>query len=65
MDHIAIYPVTGWWKSAKAQKRWSQKLRYSLMISIKTSENVSIYNEIQHRVQVMNPITQNIVEVST
>ncbi|ENU80166.1 hypothetical protein F975_01920 [Acinetobacter sp. ANC 3789] len=63
MDHIAIYPVTGWWKSSKSQARWTQKIRYSLIISIKASENVPIYNEIQNRIQIMNQIPNNTIEI--
>ncbi|HFF4552816.1 TPA: S8 family peptidase, partial [Acinetobacter baumannii] len=63
MDHIAIYPVTGWWKSSKAQKRWTQKIRYSLIISIQAKENISIYNEIMQRIESLNTIQNSGIEI--
>jgi hypothetical protein len=46
-DEIAIYPVGGWWKSHTGQKRFKDKARYSLVISISASDlDVDLYSEI-------------------
>lgn len=46
-DHIAIYPVTGWWKSHTGQKRMTDKARYALTISITAEgQDVDLYSEI-------------------
>ncbi|WP_392713872.1 S8 family peptidase [Rhizobium ruizarguesonis] len=46
-DHIAIYPVSGWWKSHTGQKRMTDKARYALTISITAEgQDVDLYSEI-------------------
>lgn len=46
-DHIAVYPVSGWWKSHTGQKRMTDKGRYSLAISITAEgQDVDLYSEI-------------------
>jgi hypothetical protein len=54
-DHIAIYPVGGWWKSHLGQQRHSDTARYSLAISI-TAEghDVDLYSEIKAEVDAAN-----------
>lgn len=64
MNHIAIYPVTGWWKSSKAQGRWKNSLRYSIIISIKTEENISIYNEIENEIKTMVEAQSSLIQVN-
>ena len=58
MDYLAIYPVSGWWKSAKAKERWKNKIRYSLIVSIESIEdiNINLYSEILAVTQLMNNI---------
>lgn len=42
-----VYPTTGWWKLRTNQKKYNEKVRYSLIVSIETPENqVDLYNEI-------------------
>jgi hypothetical protein len=44
---LAIYPVTGWWKTRPALERYNQAARYSLVVSIRAPEvAVDLYNEI-------------------
>jgi hypothetical protein len=44
---LAIYPVTGWWKTRPALERYDQAARYSLIVSIRAPEvEVDLYNEI-------------------
>ncbi|MFD9901288.1 S8 family serine peptidase [Mesorhizobium sp. NPDC059025] len=46
-DHIAIFPVSGWWKSHTGQKRMTDKARYALSISITAEgQNVDLYAEV-------------------
>lgn len=46
-NYIMIYPTTGWWKLRTNQKKYNNRVRYSLVVSIETPENnVNLYNEI-------------------
>ena len=46
-DAIGIYPVTGWWKTHPGQKRFNDKGRYALVISISApGHNVDMHSEI-------------------
>lgn len=50
-ENICVYPVGGWWKTRKKLERFNNKIRYSLIITIKTkNNNVDIYNEIASKV---------------
>lgn len=52
-DQIAIYPVGGWWKSHVGQRRWTDKGRYSLVISISApGQAVDLYTEVASLVEV-------------
>jgi hypothetical protein len=51
-DALAIFPVTGWWKTHAGQKRMSEKVRYALTISIDARGlSVDLENEISQRVE--------------
>lgn len=58
MDHIAVFPVKGWWasRSFDPESPWhhchKKPLRYSLIVSIETSADIPLYNEIQNLMQV-------------
>lgn len=46
-NKIAVYPVTGWWRERQHLGRYSQKARYSLVVSIEAPRvNVDLYNPI-------------------
>ncbi len=54
---VAVYPVGGWWKERKHLNQYNNKLRYSLIISIESPEEVidlytPIITEIQNRIKV-------------
>ncbi|WP_027147376.1 S8 family peptidase [Methylobacter marinus] len=50
---LAVYPVTGWWKTRKKEGRYDQKARYALIISIRTPEtDVDLYNAIENLVAI-------------
>lgn len=41
---LAVYPVGGWWKERPQFERWRRRVRYSLVVTIKTPEvGVDIY----------------------
>lgn len=46
-DAIGVYPVTGWWKTHPGQKRFNDKGRYALVISISAPDfAVDMHSEI-------------------
>lgn len=46
-NYVMVYPTTGWWKLRTNLKKYNNKVRYSLIVSIETPENeVDLYNEI-------------------
>ena len=46
-DAIGVYPVTGWWKTHPGQKRFNDKGRYALVISISApGHSVDMHSEI-------------------
>ena len=46
-DAIGVYPVTGWWKTHPGPKRFNDKGRYALVISISApGHNVDMHSEI-------------------
>ncbi len=44
---IVVYPVGGWWRENLSHNRWETKVRYSLIVSLRTAEAVNLYNAIQ------------------
>ena len=55
--YIAVYPVTGWWKERHHLGRWSNKARYSLIVTISTPETeVDIYTPVVNMVSVVSQI---------
>lgn len=46
-DALGVYPVTGWWKTHPGQKRFNDKGRYALVVSISApGQNVDMHSEI-------------------
>ena len=35
-NHIAVFPVIGWWRERDYLKRYDKKVRYSLIVSLST-----------------------------
>ncbi len=53
MKHIAVYPVSGWWRSRKTANRYGHKMRYSLVISlIAPAVGIDLYGEVAALLQV-------------
>lgn len=51
---LAVYPISGWWKERTSQEKYNESMRYSLIISLSTEEDVDIYTPIANEIQ--NPI---------
>ncbi|WP_203234137.1 S8 family peptidase [Actinomyces sp. 565] len=52
-NHVAVYPVGGWWKNNRRQDRRDVSVRYALLISLTTREqNVDLYTPIANELQV-------------
>jgi len=53
MNYLAVYPVVGWWRERANLGRYSDKLRYSLVVSVETPENqADLYSEILTKIPV-------------
>lgn len=50
-QHIAVYPLSGWWKELKKHERWGNQARYSVIISI-TTPKTDIYTEVANQIQI-------------
>lgn len=51
-DQIAVYPVTGRWKQNKSASFIDAKIRYSLLVSLKTrSEEIDLYTPIKNAIR--------------
>lgn len=48
MEHIAVFPVNGWWKLRPQHNRFGKRIRYSLVMSLESlGADIDIYNPIQ------------------
>lgn len=44
---LGVYPAPGWWKTLVSKKRFHDKVRYSLVVSIKTQQTeIDLYNAV-------------------
>lgn len=51
--HIAVYPVTGWWKEQAHLGHWQKRARYALLVSIHVPQvEVDIYTPVRNIVGV-------------
>jgi hypothetical protein len=49
---LAVHPVGGWWKNNKRADRIELPVRYSLLVSLQTSESVDLYTPIATELRV-------------
>lgn len=64
-NYIMIYPTTGWWKLRTNQKKYNNRVRYSLVVSIETPENnVNLYNEITTAIKNRSVVKTAITAIS-
>lgn len=48
---LAVYPVTGWWKTRKKLEQYDKPARYALIVSIHTQKTeVDLYNAVENLV---------------
>jgi hypothetical protein len=53
-EHIAIYPVIGWWREREQLGRGERRARYSLVVSIQSpSESVDIYTPVAQQIETL------------
>jgi len=51
-QHIAVFPVSGWWKERFNLERWRKKARYSLVVSIHAPEiEVDFYTPVRTAIE--------------
>lgn len=61
-DHIAVYPVGGWWKNNRRRDRRGLPVRYALLVSLNTSaQGADLYTPIASQLSV--PVTPVPIEV--
>jgi hypothetical protein len=49
---IAVYPVGGWWRENPKHQRIDRRVRYSLIVTIRTKAAIELYTAIQTRIAV-------------
>lgn len=56
-NYIAVYPIIGWWRERSHLQKWGKKARYSLIVSIQTSDQeVDIYTPVAIKLGVVVPV---------
>lgn len=54
MKYLAIYPVTGWWKTRQHLEKYDSKGRYSLIVSIETDNlTTDIYTPVKNALDIL------------
>jgi hypothetical protein len=52
-NHIAIYPIIGWWRERKHLGKVENKTRYSLIISLDTpAQDVELYTTVNNMIEI-------------
>lgn len=55
---VAVFPVTGWWKTRERLRRANARTRYSLIVSIRAPETVTdLYSAVATMIPIATPIT--------
>ena len=50
---LCVYPVGGWWRTRKKLGKYNKKIRFALLITIKTNSNtVDVYSEIVNKIKI-------------
>jgi hypothetical protein len=56
-DHVAVFPVIGWWRENPRHERWNKRARYSLIITIRAPEvEVELYTAVKNIIRLPVPI---------
>jgi hypothetical protein len=57
IEHVAVFPVIGWWRERHSEERFNSKARYSLIVSIETpTSDVDLYNVITQKIASTIPV---------
>jgi len=49
-QHVAVYPVLGWWKERANLQRWAKRARYALIVTIQTPDTeTDIYTPVSNQ----------------
>lgn len=49
---ISVFPIGGWWKTRKNLKKYNNRIRYSLIVSLDTpAENIDLYTVIKAKIE--------------
>lgn len=55
--HIAIHPTLGWWRTRTGEKRYNQRVHYSLIVTISTPrQDVDIYTPVASQIGIATPV---------
>lgn len=55
-NHIAVFPVGGWWKTRTSEQCMTKQARYSLVVSLHTdAEEIDIYTPVANRISTSIP----------
>jgi len=58
--HIAVYPVSGWWRESKGN-HWSKQARYALVVTIRTEETkIDLFTPTVTEVDLYTPVEATI-----
>ncbi len=56
MEHLIVYPVNGWWRLRPQHKRYNDRIRYCLIVSIEVLDaDIDVYTAVQTEVTL--PVT--------
>lgn len=61
-NYIAVFPITGWWKTRNHLKKYDRKMRYSLVVTLSTPDSsIDLYTPIitQIRPSIEIPVSSN------
>ena len=57
MGYIAVYPVTGWWRTRPSRGRITARQKYSLIVTLEAEDTrIDIYSDVEARIQVPIPL---------
>lgn len=52
-NHIAVYPIIGWWRERKHLGKVENKTRYSLIISLETpAQDIELYTTVKNLIEI-------------
>jgi Subtilase family len=53
MEHLIVYPVNGWWRLRPQHRRFNDRIRYSLVVSIEApGVDVDLYTAVQNVISI-------------